>query len=219
MSQVLNIFCLIIALCISSGNSHSIPSASVDNSENEFIDLSSFGDKLYGEPDEKVGELLIELNPNDRANPEEMGSYFEGDMLIPGINPANVLTRLSSRWPNAVVPFTFTSTLSSSERNLIQRAIAEFHSRTCIRFVQRSNQADFIRFANGATGCWSSVGRIGGGQVVNLQSSVCFRQIGTTIHEIMHALGFVHEHSRHDRDKYVQIMTENIRPGEPQSIG
>lgn len=59
------------------------------------------------------------------------------------------------------------------------------------------------------TGCWSSVGRVGGSQALNLQSS-CLKKIGTCIHELLHALGFYHEQNRNDRDDYVKINRENI---------
>ena len=42
--------------------------------------------------------------------------------------------------------------------------------------------------------------------------STCYRH-GVIIHEILHALGFFHEHSRPDRDQHVDINYDNVREG------
>ncbi|KAK3093961.1 hypothetical protein FSP39_022298 [Pinctada imbricata] len=38
-------------------------------------------------------------------------------------------------------------------------------------------------------------------------------QKATVIHEIMHAIGMQHEHQRTDRDKYIEMLWDNIRQG------
>lgn len=40
----------------------------------------------------------------------------------------------------------------------------------------------------------------------------CLSQ-GEIAHEIMHVLGFSHEHTRPDRDRYITVLWENIKPG------
>ena len=36
----------------------------------------------------------------------------------------------------------------------------------------------------------------------------------TPVHELVHTLGFVHEHTRPDRDDFISINYDNIEPGE-----
>ena len=59
--------------------------------------------------------------------------------------------------------------------------------------------------------CCSYVGRITG----YIQPvSIGYRcRFSSTVHEIGHVLGFWHEQSRPDRDQYVNIHEQNVRPG------
>jgi len=60
--------------------------------------------------------------------------------------------------------------------------------------------------------CYSFVGRQGGRQAVSLGLNCETPSI--VKHELMHALGFYHEHSRPDRDDHVIIQSSNIETGE-----
>lgn len=68
-------------------------------------------------------------------------------------------------------------------------------------------------FKGESSGCWSSVGRTGGPQTINLQLNGCLSKKGTALHEIAHALGIFHEQNRYDRDNFVKIRLENIQTG------
>jgi len=36
---------------------------------------------------------------------------------------------------------------------------------------------------------------------------------GLILHQLMHALGFYHEHTRDDRDKFVKVIYRNVKDG------
>lgn len=104
--------------------------------------------------------------------------------------------------------------LDAQQQKLIYDAMDDYHKYTCIRFKPYTGEEnDYIRITAGNTGCWSSVGRIGGRQDVNLQVPGCVTKKGTVIHELMHAVGFLHEQSRYERDSYVYILWQNIMNG------
>lgn len=215
--MMLNIFRIIfVSFLFVSAHCHPLePVIQIDEQQNdiidEIIDLSHIGPLMYGEPDERVGKALVEWTPENNSNPEELGSYFEGDMLLPRAEGRNGIVSTASRWPNGIIPYTFQPGFGAE--SVIRQAIAEYHSKTCLRFVPRTTEKDWIQFENSQTGCWSSVGRVGRRQAVNLQVPGCTTKIGTALHEIMHAVGFLHEQNRSDRDGFVTVVTQNIKEG------
>ncbi|KAI9517964.1 hypothetical protein NQZ68_001134, partial [Dissostichus eleginoides] len=140
---------------------------------------------------------------------------LEGDLLAPKTRNAMKCWSQSCLWKKGsgglvTIPFTTSSQFTSWERQKITNAMNAFHSKTCLRFVPRRNQYDYISIENKG-GCYSSLGKTGGRQVLSLNRRGCVYH-GTIQHEINHALGFQHEQTRSDRDSYVRINWQNINP-------
>jgi hypothetical protein len=111
-------------------------------------------------------------------------------------------------WESGEIPFAIHSTLPNPERVL--RVIAYFQKYTPVQFVPYNGQPDAIVFMPGPELCLSYLGRVGGNQPIYLSDGCGDREIA---HELMHALGFVHEHSRSDRDQFVQVNWDNVIEG------
>jgi hypothetical protein len=82
----------------------------------------------------------------------------------------------------------------------------------------KTSEYNFVRLARSIRRCWSFVGKFGGAQILSLEppdqkGPNCLENEGRAIHELMHALGIFHEHSRADRDTYIDVHYENIMPG------
>ncbi|XP_017786375.1 PREDICTED: zinc metalloproteinase nas-4-like [Nicrophorus vespilloides] len=145
-------------------------------------------------------------------NIEETGKYFEGDIILP--SGRNGLIDANTHWDNGIVPYEILGSFTTKEMNMISDAMDAYHQYTCIRFVPHiATDENYISITSDKTGCWSSVGKTGGQQKVNLETPGCVTKIGTVIHELMHAIGFTHEQNRSDRDEHVQIRFENIADG------
>lgn len=80
---------------------------------------------------------------------------------------------------------------------------------TCVRFVERRHEHDYVTLFGGQ-GCYAHVGRRGGRQLLSLGRGC--ENHGIILHELMHVIGFYHLHQRWDRDKYLHIHWQNINP-------
>ncbi|XP_069190109.1 zinc metalloproteinase nas-13 isoform X5 [Procambarus clarkii] len=112
--------------------------------------------------------------------------------------------------PLSPADFETSAGMNETERGTIAKAMSEFHDQSCIRFVPRTIEKDYIHILKG-DGCSSSVGRVAGAQQVSLGPGCLY--VGIVMHELMHAAGFWHEQSRYDRDNHITINKLNVQEG------
>ncbi len=171
----------------------------------------------------KLGQALVAEKPIDggRPKPPKGAIPFEvhdglvvafGDILLgkptrPDFPEQGFIEAPALHtWPKGEIAYSFHPQLNNPER--VMRVIAYFNEFSPVRFVPYTNQTDSIVFAPSTVPlCLSYVGRIGGHQPIYLDDRCGDKEI---THELMHALGFIHEHSRPDRDNYVKVNWDNI---------
>uniref|UniRef100_UPI00089DA972 high choriolytic enzyme 1-like n=1 Tax=Ciona intestinalis TaxID=7719 RepID=UPI00089DA972 len=140
---------------------------------------------------------------------------------IPSTIKARGATSLNiDLWTNRVngrvkVPFVMRNDTSNKSETAIYEAVAAISGSTCIDFINRTTEVDFIEVIPG-TGCWSYVGIEFGKQELSIGPGCEYS--GIVQHEFLHALGFWHEQSRPDRDDYVTIRWENIKDGKAKNF-
>ncbi|XP_015906299.1 astacin-like metalloprotease toxin 5 isoform X1 [Parasteatoda tepidariorum] len=149
---------------------------------------------------------------DDVAGDEAMQNpdLFEGD--IAGFDPhtdRNAVVEKHRVWPNGKIPYIIDPALKEKEPQ-IKEAMKHYADKTCIRFVPRTDERQYVKIFAGR-GCYSHVGKTLGEQPLSLGAG-CFK-MGTLLHEMGHTVGFFHEHSRSDRDDYLNIHYENIQKG------
>ncbi|GFS76025.1 zinc metalloproteinase nas-15 [Nephila pilipes] len=112
------------------------------------------------------------------------------------------------RWTDGIIPYELSSKYNTEQKNKILKAMSEFHNKTCVRFVKRTNEHYYIHIEPEQR-CSSVVGISVRNVSRVLISDGCYDR-GTLLHELMHVLGFVHEQNRPDRDQYILVMWDNI---------
>ncbi|GBM00575.1 hypothetical protein AVEN_272403-1, partial [Araneus ventricosus] len=82
----------------------------------------------------------------------------------------------------------------------------EIESHSCIRFEPKRRQPCFLTITKD-NGCWFE----GFGDCrPRISFGMGCEKYGTILHELLHAIGFEHEHNRPDRSDYIIINWRNI---------
>ncbi|CAG0882370.1 unnamed protein product [Cyprideis torosa] len=178
----------------------------VPGDDDATVDLSEKGELAGWMRFGQTGEDFME---GDIKIPEQFLHFHSEPLEGPFDGAVNFNSYPTKPWPGNTVAYTISPVFSNYERRRIMDAIREFESGTCLKFVQRTTQSDYINIKKG-NGCSSFVGLIGGPQDLSLDQG-CLDDRGTPIHELMHAIGFFHEQSRPDRDDFVTIHWDEIQ--------
>lgn len=124
-----------------------------------------------------------------------------------------VTSNAAATWPGGRVPYVIDPFLPSPSR--VTGAIAQIEAATgVIDFVPRTNETAYV-YVIPSTGCSSAIGRTGSVQYVRLTSGCT---TGSAVHELLHALGVIHEHTRCNRDAYVRVDPANIQVGQAHNF-
>lgn len=92
--------------------------------------IAEMGDAVFAPPNKEVGKWVLfsvfflfifsgsrvsNWSPSDSVNPEELGSYVEGDILMPASSRTltrNGLKAATARWKDGVVPYRISDSFS-----------------------------------------------------------------------------------------------------------
>ncbi|HIF96278.1 MAG TPA: hypothetical protein EYQ54_04500, partial [Myxococcales bacterium] len=139
------------------------------------------------------------------------GQASIGDMLFSekrDLSARGAISRTASLWPGGVIPFDFAAGWTDAQEVTIIGVINAISQQTVLT-LRRRTTADanwvLIRPTTTPGVCGSSaVGRVGSGsQNLSLRASCLTNR--TITHEFFHAAGLEHEHTRPDRNDFVNV--------------
>jgi hypothetical protein len=119
-------------------------------------------------------------------------------------------------WPGGIIPYDI-SKLTEAQQGIVRRAMQRWMDTGAqITFLPRTTETEYVNFT-GRTNAGNNTSQVGFQKGVRTDINITAfwwrQEEWMPAHELGHVLGFFHEHERWDRDAYVTIHYENIKPG------
>ncbi|XP_028397706.1 dorsal-ventral patterning tolloid-like protein 1 [Dendronephthya gigantea] len=156
------------------------------------------------------------LSGEDDYDPCKAAAFINGDIAITKYEllrlkrTRRAATSLQSRrWIHGIIPYEIDNVFRADQKAVMLKAMRHWENKSCLTFVEHTTEKDYIFIEKGHCGCCSFVGRKGMGKQGVSIGRDC-DNFGVVVHELGHVVGFWHEHTRPDRDKYVKIVEKNI---------
>jgi len=135
-----------------------------------------------------------------------------------GPDPAHLSTNSEKPqpWPAGIIPYDI-SKLSASQQSIARRAMQRWMDTGAkIKFIPRTTEIEYVYFT-GKTNAGNNTSHVGfkKGERTDINiTAFWWRDLEwMPAHELGHVLGFFHEHQRWDRDQFITVHYENIKPG------
>ena len=133
------------------------------------------------------------------AGPLLAGNFYAG------ISPATV------PWPNGIVPYEFTNTLTAAQQQTYFDGLREWELAANVKFVPHTNQTRWILFTYNTN--WIDNVSPGYNPQVVTVSSLSRAQV---CHEMGHSFGFTHENIRTGQTNFLTVISNNVTSGNLQ---
>ncbi len=118
-------------------------------------------------------------------------------------------------WPGGVIPYDLSKLNESQKRHALKAMQRWMETGGNIRFISRTTEEEYVNFT-GQTNAGNNTSFVGFQKGKHSDINITtfwWNDEWMAVHELGHVLGFFHEHARWDRDRFVTIHYENIKPG------
>lgn len=168
-----------------------------------------------------LGTAMAQDAPQAPGREQYVTQQF-GDMLVDvaangPLSASGYVASASLPWPGGVLPIVFEAGMTQAEANYVFYACNTIWRGVAnVSCVNRTTQASYVFVTKSASGCFAYLGSPKPGAPAQRQLNLgvgCWDQ-RRVVHELGHSLGLMHEHQRPNRDNFVQIHLENVKPGQ-----